>query len=75
MLDGWCKADPPPTKKLPVEADILEYLCLIGHTMTATPLKAAVRDLALITFYYLLWVGEYMTKGLHNAKTNHPVQS
>ena len=50
MLDGWRKADPPPTKKLPVEADVPEHLCLVGQADTATPLEAAVGDLCLIAF-------------------------
>jgi hypothetical protein len=30
MLDGWQKQDPPTSKKLPVEADVPEYLCQVG---------------------------------------------
>lgn len=67
MLDGWRKTDPPPTKKLPVEADVPEYLCHVGQAKTATPLEAAVGDLALVAFYYLLRVGEYTSKGSRNS--------
>jgi hypothetical protein len=59
MLDGWRKKDPPPMKKLPVEADEPEYLCNFGNTKLATPLEAAVGDLTIMAFYHLLRVGEY----------------
>jgi hypothetical protein len=36
MLDGFCKADPPTTKQLPVEADILEFLVKLGLTRLGT---------------------------------------
>jgi hypothetical protein len=54
-------------KKLPVEADIPEYLCYMGQTKNASPLEAAVSDLAVIAFYYLLRVGEYTVKGTRNS--------
>ena len=66
-LDGWRKSDPPPTKKLPVEADIPEYLCHVGQTKHAPPLETAVGDLTVIAFYYLLRVGEYTAKGTRNS--------
>jgi hypothetical protein len=34
MLDGFCKADPPPTKQLPVDADVAEYLVNLGQKET-----------------------------------------
>lgn len=67
MLDGWRKTDPPPTKKLPVEADVPAYLCQLGHSKLALPLTAALGDLTVIAFYYLLRVGEYTTKGTRNS--------
>jgi hypothetical protein len=67
MLDGWRKVDPPTTKKLPIEADIPEYLCELGQSKTASPIAAAIGDLTLIAFYYLLRVGEYTTKGTRNS--------
>jgi hypothetical protein len=73
MLDGWRKADPPSEKKLPVEADVPEYLGYFGNTVSATPLEAAVGDLTLIAFYYLLRVGEYTCKGVRN-NTKQTVQ-
>ena len=66
-LDGWRKGDPPTAKKLPVEADVPEYLCKSGNTLGASPLDAAVGDLTLIAFYYLLRVGEYTCKGTRNS--------
>jgi hypothetical protein len=66
MLDGWRKQDPPTAKKLPVEADIPEYLCKLGSWPNATELERTVGDLTVIAFYYLLHVGEYTCKGARN---------
>ena len=63
MLDGWRKEDPATTKKLPVEADVPEFLAERGRKSNATELEAAVGDSALMAFYYLLRVGEYTIKG------------
>ena len=46
-------------KKLPVEADVPEFLALAGKETGATELQQAVGDCALIAFYYLCRVGEY----------------
>ena len=59
MLDGWRKEDPAVEKKLPVECDIPEYLATLGRRAVATELQRAVGDLSLISFYYLLRIGEY----------------
>jgi hypothetical protein len=64
LLDGWRKTDGPVLKKLPVEADIPEYLVTLGLQAHATAMDKAVGDLALIAFYYLLRIGEYTIKGV-----------
>ncbi|KAL3793071.1 hypothetical protein HJC23_003079 [Cyclotella cryptica] len=66
MLDGWRKHDPPTAKKLPVEANVPEYLCKLGSSPYATELERAVGDLTVIAFYYLLRVGKYTCKGARN---------
>jgi hypothetical protein len=66
MLDSFCKADPPTTKQLPVEADVPEFLVKLGLASEARELNHAVEDLTLIAFYYLLRIGEYTTKGARN---------
>ena len=66
MLDGFCKADPPTTKQLPVEADVPEFLVKLGLAEETRKLDRAVGDLTLIAFYYLLRIGEYTTKGSRN---------
>jgi hypothetical protein len=71
-MDGE-KKDPPTTKQLPVEADVPELLAEMGRDGSATELKRAIGDLSLIAFYYLLRIGEYMVKGMHN-KTKQIVQ-
>ena len=73
MLNGWRKEDPPTEKKLPVEANIPEYLCHIGMCSSATPLEVTAGDLTLIAFYYLLRVGEYTCKSTCN-NTKQTVQ-
>ena len=66
MLDGFCKADPPTTKQLPVEVDVPEYLVTLGEDTQACELDPAIGDLVMIAFYYLLRIGEYTTKGACN---------
>ena len=66
MLDGWHKTDGPVLKKLPVEADIPEYLAKRGMQAGAGASEQAVGDLAVIAFYYLLRIGEYTVKGSRN---------
>jgi len=66
MLDGWRKTDGPVLKKLPVEADIPEFLVKLGLQVGASAKDKAVGDLALIAFYYLLRIGEYTVKGTRN---------
>ena len=66
MLQGWRKDDPPTIKKLPVEADVPEFLSAAGTTSAATALDQAIGDLTLIAFYYLLRVGEYTIKQNRN---------
>ena len=63
MLKGWSKEDPPKKKKLPVEADIPEFMANMGRQRDATELTKRVGDLALVAYYYLLRVGEYAASG------------
>ena len=62
MLDGWKQEDPPTLKKLPVEADIPEYIATMGYQPGASECERTIGDLVLIAFYYLLRVGEYTNK-------------
>ena len=66
MLDGFCKADPPTTKQLPVEADVPEFFVKLRLASEARELDRAVGELTLIAFYYLLLIGECTTKGAWN---------
>ena len=66
MLDGWRKTDGPVLKKLPVEADIPEYLVKLGLQLGASAKDKAIGDLTLVAFYYLLRIGEYTVKGARN---------
>ena len=56
-----------------MEADVPEYLVDKGRGSTATEADQAVRDLALIAFYYLLCIGEYTIKG-QREETKQTVQ-
>jgi hypothetical protein len=60
-------------QKIPVEADVPEFLAEQGLRAEATELKKAVGDLTLIAFCYIFCVGEYTIKGIHN-KTKQTVQ-
>ena len=62
LMAGYKKWDKPVEKKLPVEADVVELLCVLGQVIGATQRDAVVGDWALIAFYYLLRVGEYTEK-------------
>lgn len=66
MIDGFRKEDPPVRKKLPVEVDVPEIMCMIGLLATATAHESAVGDLALLAFYFLWRVGEYTVKKSRN---------
>ena len=68
VLKGWRKKDKPTQKKLPVEADIPEYLSKLGSLDDATELERRVGDLALVAFYYLLRVGEYAVTGSKSSE-------
>ena len=66
ILDGFCKWNKPTTKKLPVEVRVVDLLCTMGQMGIQDSVHAVVGDWALITFYFLLRVGEYTQKGTLN---------
>ena len=59
MFDGWKKEDPLTMKKLSIRADIPEYLGKIVANKDTDEGQKVIANLTLITFYYLLRVGEY----------------
>jgi hypothetical protein len=63
IMDGFCKADPPTTKQLPVEADVSEFFVKLGLAPEPRKLYCSAGDLNFIAFYYLLRIGEYTIKG------------
>ena len=67
-MEGWRKEDPPTKKKLPVEIGVPEVLAELGMEKDATEMAKAVGDCAVITFYYLLRVGEYTVGGGNETK-------
>jgi hypothetical protein len=66
MFDGFCKADPPTTKQLPVEVDVSEFLVNLGLSPEARELNHSIGNLTMIAFYYLLCIGKYTMKGMRN---------
>jgi hypothetical protein len=66
MLDGYSKLDPPTQKMLPVELDVPKLLVEMGYGKSGTTHLKAIGDLALIAFYCLLQIGEYIIKGKQN---------
>mmetsp|Transcript_453 Transcript_453/g.1051 ORF Transcript_453/g.1051 Transcript_453/m.1051 type:complete len:425 (+) Transcript_453:1385-2659(+) len=75
MLDGWRKVDPPTTKKLPVEVDIVECMANMGRDKsTASACDRRVGDLGLVAFYYLLRVGEYAATGSRKVNAKQTTQ-
>jgi hypothetical protein len=74
MLDGWRKSDPPTTKKLPVEVDVVECIADLGRDKEASACDRRVGDLGLVAFYYLLRVGEYATTGSRKQNTKQTTQ-
>ncbi len=60
-------------KKLPVEADVPEFLVNTGYASEGSDLNKAVGDLSLIAYYHLLRVREYTTKSKHE-NTKQTVQ-
>jgi hypothetical protein len=73
IYDGWQIEDPPTTTQLPAEADVPELLAKKGCNGLLTELERAIGDLYLIAFYYVLRIGEYTIKGMHN-ETKQTVQ-
>ena len=59
MMSGYRKEDPATEKKLPVEADVPNFLADIGRRQNSTARDRAIGDLTLIAFYFLLRIGEY----------------
>ncbi len=73
MLDGYRKVDPPTRKKLPVQADVPEFLVEQAYKSSTTKRQRATADLTMVAFYFLLRVGEYTVKGSRN-NTKQTVQ-
>jgi hypothetical protein len=68
----------PLSKKLPVQLDIPELLVMNAYSSNETQKSKATADLAMIAFYYLLRVVEYMVKApatqpsrLYNSNMRH----
>ena len=62
IMEGWRKEDPPTKGKIPLGIDVPEFLAGLEMEKDATEMVKAVGDCAVITFYYLMRVGEYTVK-------------
>ena len=72
MLDGWRQEDPSTTKKLPVEADVPEFMAELGRAKDTTELTKVVGDCGLMAYCYVhpLGVDPY----LQDTKFQHRVR-
>ena len=59
LLNGYRKFDPPLKQKLAIRLSVPVWLLKRG-LLSNDPLHAAVGDLVIIAFYFLLRLGEYM---------------
>ncbi len=66
MLGRYWKVDPAMRKKPLVQSNVPKLLVETAYQQGTTERQWAIADLTMITFYYLLWVGEYTVKGLRN---------
>lgn len=57
---------PTNNEKTPVEVDVPELLSAVGMLPSSNKRDRAIGDLTLITFYYLLCIGEYTIKSACN---------
>jgi hypothetical protein len=73
MIKGYNKQDPSAKKMLLVKANVPALLVEIGYGKFGSQHTKAIGDLAMITFYYLLCIGEYTVKGKCN-NTKQTVQ-
>ena len=62
MLAGFHKYYPATINRSPVEVDVPEYLTELGRCDAASQLLKFVGDNSLMSYYYLLRVGDYKLK-------------
>ena len=62
MFAGFRRDDPIPVPEIAVPVAVPEQCAMAGLSAAATPKDKAIGDLALISFFYLLRVGEYTQK-------------
>ena len=72
MFAGYRKEDPLPMPEISIPVGVPEQIAYIGLHSAATQKEKAVGDWALISFYYILCMGEY-TQKRRKTKT-HTVQ-
>ena len=58
LVEGFRREDPPSTPQLAIPVTVPEQ-CLISGYKSDSNKQKAIGDLAIISFYYLLRVGEY----------------
>ena len=67
LLDGYRRQAPPTIKKLPVEVYVVEFLVKLGEDAKSTQLQSTTGWLTMVSFFYLLQVGEYTMKASCNS--------
>ena len=69
MLAGFKNFDPTTKKNLACHPDLPYFACMFGNRENTTEMQKAVGDLIVVTFYFLLRVGEYTLKARRKKKT------
>lgn len=67
-MNAYANEDPPKQPKLAVPITVPHHILQKGRKHTASGLAAAVGDLCVIAFYFLLRVGEYTNQGTGNLR-------
>ena len=62
MFAGFRRDDPIPVPEIAVPVSVPQQCAMAGLSSAATPKDEAIEDLAIVSFYYLLRVGEYTQK-------------
>ena len=69
LIEGYRRADPPPTQKLAVPITVVHDII---HTTAAnyTDRRGVIANLCIIAFYFLLRSVEYSHTGKENTRTH-----
>ncbi|MGH7974259.1 MAG: hypothetical protein ACREBR_01940 [bacterium] len=69
QIESYRREDPAPKVHLAVPVSLVNWLSKQGQSTAASTKTAAIGDLGIIAFYYLLRVGEYTRKKQGSTRT------